>query len=129
VEPIEDVIEDDGSPRLIRSIGSINVVRFRNRYYAVPEALGEIDWTRPTELPNGILSAGSLGELQVELDYASRWADARGVLDAQESQRRRGSLFRADSALGEAPSSLLMDRATILHGDSGAYAVRPEAVA
>jgi radical SAM superfamily enzyme YgiQ (UPF0313 family) len=129
VEPNENVVEDDGSPRLIRSIGSTNIVCFGDRYYAVPQALGEIDWTRSGELPNGILSAGTLGELQVELDYASRWADARGVLDAQESQRRRGSLFRADSALGEAPSSLLMDRTMVLRGHSGAYAVSREAVA
>jgi radical SAM superfamily enzyme YgiQ (UPF0313 family) len=114
---------DDGVPHLIRAIGTTNVVRFAGLYYAVPRALGAVDVTHPEALPNGILSAPTLAELTAELNYAERWANSRGILDSQENQRRRGSLFRADSSMGEVGATVLEAGNLILRGDGEFYSV------
>jgi hypothetical protein len=36
-------LESEG-PMLVQSIGTSNIVKFRGRYYGVPQSLGEVRW-------------------------------------------------------------------------------------
>ena len=128
VDEPDDEPVDDGTPRLIRVVGTTNIVRHAGRYYAFPQAFGPVDLTRADQLPNGILSAATLGELQAEMDYAARWANARGILDSQEAQRRRGTIFRVDSALGEPGASVLESGNLIVHSGGEIYSISRQAL-
>jgi len=121
VTPLDAPI-DDSQPRLMRAIGTTNVVRYRGRYYGVPQSLGAVDVTAP-DLPEGVAVADSPVGLIAELDVASRWANSRGVFDAQEAQRRRGSVFRAASFLGEPTVSILQSDHVLLRGSDSMYTV------
>jgi len=127
-DAVDDILADDGSPRLVRTVGTTDIFHSGDRYYAVPQAFGEVDLTSTETLPNGILSASTLAELHAELDYAGRWANSRGILDSQQSQRRRGSLFRADSALGETGAAVLQEDSVIVRRSGETYAVPREAL-
>lgn len=128
----EDPDLDDESPRLIKeaatSMGVANIIRLRGRWYAVPQSIGAVDFSNTDELPKDVIQAGSLSELQAELEYAGQWANARGILDSQEAQRRRGSLFRADSALGDAGVSVLASGNIILRQGAEVFSVRRQAL-
>lgn len=54
----------DENPRLLKSVGKVNIVGFRGTFYALPQSLGPIDLTRQdaTKL-RGVKTADSLSEL------------------------------------------------------------------
>jgi len=89
-------------PMECQSLPTHKILHFRNRYYAVPRALGEVDVTRAATggLP-GIFSADTEAELLIEIEHAERWANSRGQYDAQERQKIAGSFYRAGSAIGD----------------------------
>lgn len=120
VEMRLDAPVDDSQPRLMRAIGSINVVRYRGRYYGVPQTLGSVDVTTEP-LPKGVVVADSPVGLITELDYASRWANSRGVFDAQEAQRRGGSAYRVASFLGEPSLSIVQSDFILLESDGETF--------
>jgi len=55
-------------PVLVRSVGTTNVVEFQNRYYAVPQALGSVNFHDPNvgDMP-GVRVADDLLEILNEL--------------------------------------------------------------
>lgn len=103
------------SPHLVRSLPTHNVVRYRDTYYAIPLALGEVDLRQPgTDALPGIISDSSETALLVEIEHAKGWADSRGHYDAREKQRAAGSLYKAGSALGEADVTQLHSKPLIV---------------
>jgi Radical SAM superfamily len=97
-----EVVEVDNRPTLVQTLPTHKVWLYKNRYYAVPLALGDVDLKDPAsaDLP-GVLSADNETVLLVELEHSKSWANSRGQYDAQERQRIAGSLYRAGSALGD----------------------------
>lgn len=120
---------DRTKPLVLRTLGEMVIVTFRNRFFAVPQMLGAIetlDLTRDDNLPPGVIAADSPGALIDELAYIGRWADSRGQLDAQEAERQGDSPLRVDSALGEPEVSVLDSGFRIVRGKDGTFAVRGE---
>jgi hypothetical protein len=120
---------DPSKPLVLRTLGEMTIVTFRNRFFAVPQMLGAIetlDLTRDDDLPPGVIAADNPAALVEELTYIGRWADSRGQFDAQEGQKQGSSPLRADSALGEPEVSVVESGFRIVHGKDGAYAVRGE---
>lgn len=60
-------------PRLIESIGSMNIVEYGPVYYAIPQTLGPLDLTRQSvgALP-GVLQENTLGRLRAAVRAAAR---------------------------------------------------------
>jgi len=104
------------APVLVKTLPTHKVWLYQKRYYAVPHALGDIDLKRPeTAELSGVLSADDETVLLVELEHGKSWANSRGQYDVQERQRIAGSLFRADSALGdEREESVVAPKAVVI---------------
>lgn len=98
--------DDSDEPALLQTLAGHKIWRYRNQYFAVPLALGDVDLKalETAHLP-GVLSAADEIVLRVKIEHANSWAASRGQYDAQERQRIAGSLYRAGSALGEAPAA------------------------
>lgn len=115
-------------PVVCRVLSSHRIVRSRNRYYALPHALGDVDLTR-LESANleGFLSADSETEVLIEIEHGKRWANSRGQYNAQERQKIAGSLYRAASAIGsERPSAVIARSSRVIRLNGEYLAVRPE---
>lgn len=123
-EPTTAVAPDDEAiaaavptdePILVRSLSTHNIVRYRDTYYAVPLALGDVDLRQPgSENLPGIITDSSESALLIEIEHARSWADSRGHYDAQEKQRAAGSLYKAGSALGEVNVTQLLTKPLIV---------------
>jgi radical SAM superfamily enzyme YgiQ (UPF0313 family) len=115
-------------PAVCRVLSTHRIVRSRNRYYALPHALGEVDLTR-LESANleGILSADSETDVLIEIEHGKRWANSRGQYDAQERQKIAGSLYRAASAIGsERPLAEIARPSRVVRLNGEYFAVRLE---
>lgn len=119
---------DQTKPVVLRTLGDMVIVAFRNRFFAVPQMLGAIetlDLTCDDNLPPGVIAADTPAALIEELAYIGSWADSRGQFDARHAEQA-GSPLRADSALGEPEVSVLESGFRIVRGKDGAFAVRGE---
>jgi hypothetical protein len=111
-------------PRLVRQLGTHNVVFYRGLYYALPLALGPIDLANEdvTGRPGVVVDADEQAVL-AELELVAKWADSRGHFDAQEKQRVEGSYFKAGSTLGETPAAEGVRTAIIFESEGQDYTI------
>jgi len=120
-------------PRLVRRVGSHNVVAYKEQYYGLPESLGNIDLSALDDAATmpGVLVAGSEDELVSAIDIAMLWANSRGHFsDDQKLQRRKGSVFRAGSAQGETPvADAVIDKAAVVLFEGEFYALSANTIA
>jgi radical SAM superfamily enzyme YgiQ (UPF0313 family) len=127
--PHASVVGEERS-RLVRQTATHNILFYKGNYFALPKALGDVDLAvedvagRP-----GVVVDTDEKAVLAELELVAQWADSRGHFDAQEQQRARGSLFKANSALGEAElPELKDDRPWIVRYDGLDYAIERSAV-
>jgi hypothetical protein len=69
-------------------------------YYGARSDAGLDPNTLPS-MPNGVLKAASEPLLCMEIDRVGAWGDSRGQWDSQQVQRRRGTMFKVNSATQE----------------------------
>lgn len=120
----------EAPPTLVRALETHNVVTWRNRYYGVPKALGSIDLdTVDATALDGVVVDTDLDALVTRIEDARRWANTRGQYEARDDQRRRGSLMRVDSALGEAAVPAPPPRPVVVRFADEWYAIEPETFA
>jgi len=53
LDALKEKLEDhhiSNVPHLFRTMGSYNITRFKGRYYALPQCLGEVNWKREKEI-------------------------------------------------------------------------------
>jgi hypothetical protein len=111
-------------PRLVRELGTHNIVFYKGLYYALPLALGGIDLTKDdvSGRPGVVVDSDEQAVL-AELALVAKWADSRGHFDAQEKQRAEGSYFKAGSALGEAERTAIASRPVIVRFENNDFAI------
>lgn len=111
-------------PRLVRELGTHNIVFYKGIYYALPLALGNIDLTTEdvTGRPGVVIDSDEQAVL-AELELVAQWADSRGHFDAQEKQRADGSYFKAGSALGEVQIAEIAAKPIVVQFENSNYAV------
>ena len=114
-------------PRLVRELGTHNVVFFKGLYYALPLGLGEIDLAEEdvTGRPGVVVDPDEQAVL-AEIELVAKWADSRGHFDAQEKQRAEGSYFKAGSTLGEVPAVEAVQAPVIVVFEGQDYAIAKE---
>lgn len=114
-------------PRLVRQLGTHNIVFYKGLYYALPLGLGQIDLTKEdvTGRPGVVVDSDEQAVL-AEIELVAKWADSRGHFDAQEKQRAEGSYFKAGSALGEAQAAEVALVPVIVRFEGQDYAIAKE---
>jgi radical SAM superfamily enzyme YgiQ (UPF0313 family) len=115
-------------PVVCRMLPTHRILRYRDRYFALPNGHGEVDLRHleSGEL-EGVLSADSEAEILVEIDHGKSWANSRGQYDAQERQKIAGSLYRAGSAIGnEHPLAEIAQPSCVVRLNGEHLALRPE---
>jgi len=111
-------------PRLVRELGTHNIVFYEGLYYALPKALGDIDLTKEDVREQaGVVIDSDEQAVLAELDLVAKWADSRGHFDAQEKQRSEGSYFKANSAGGETELSEIASMPAIVYFEDQYYAI------
>jgi radical SAM superfamily enzyme YgiQ (UPF0313 family) len=115
------------TPRLVRQLGTHNIVFYKGLYYALPLGLGSIDLAEEdvTGRPGVVINSDEEA-LLAEIALVAKWADSRGHFDAQEKQRAEGSYFKAGSTLGEAPVAEVALAPTVVRFEGQDYAVTKE---
>jgi hypothetical protein len=61
-------------PRLLKSVGTYNIVAFHDRVYAVPQSLGEVDWRQDVASMKGVVVGGTEAEVLPQL-HPSNWME------------------------------------------------------
>jgi len=115
-------------PVVCQTLPTHRILRYRNRYFAVPHASGEVDLDG-LESANleGVLSADSAAEVLIEIGHGRSWANSRGQYEARERQKIAGSFYRAGSAVASEPTSTKIARRSPVLRLNGEYiAIRPE---
>ena len=114
-------------PRLVRQLGTHNIVFYKGLYYALPLGLGSIDLAEEdvTGRPGVVINSDEQA-LLAEIELVAQWADSRGHFDAQEKQRAEGSYFRAGSTLGEAPVAEVAAAPIVVRFGGQDYAITKE---
>lgn len=117
-------------PRIVRKLGTHDIVFYDGWYYGVPHALGTVDVSQAdtTSLSGVVRHATEAGVLEV-IEEASRWANSRGQYDSQKQQRAGGTYMRADSALGESPPAVTPTTPHIVRFRTDYVALRREDIA
>lgn len=117
-------------PSMIRSVSSYNIFHYKEDYYALPNALGNVDFSREDiGKINGVISAGAEDDLIAKIEEAEQWADTRGQYDTQRTQRKSGTYMRAGSFLGEKYPENVPIKPSIIQYRANYFAVENEAVA
>ncbi|WP_298254073.1 radical SAM protein [Bradyrhizobium sp.] len=111
-------------PRLVRQLGTHNVVFYKGLYYALPLGLGPIDLTKEDVAGrSGVVIDPDEQAVLAEIELVAKWADSRGHFDAQEKQRAEGSYFKAGSTLGETPAAAAVLAPIIVSFEAQDYAI------
>ncbi|WP_119421653.1 B12-binding domain-containing radical SAM protein [Desertibaculum subflavum] len=111
------------APVLVHDLETHKVYRFKERWYAVPHELGEVDLAPAAEGKPiaGVLTAEDDTVLLVEIERTNKWADSRGQYDSQERQRQAGTLFRAGSAIGDEGEQVALAERPLIISLGGDY--------
>jgi radical SAM superfamily enzyme YgiQ (UPF0313 family) len=131
-KPVKDETSVVGgeAPRLVRQLGTHNIVFYKGLYYALPLGIGPIDLTKEDVMGRaGVVIDSDEQAVLAEIELVAKWADSRGHFDAQEKQRAEGSYFKAGSALGEAPTAEVALAPVVVRFEGQDYAIANDELA
>jgi hypothetical protein len=116
-------IDESVKPALLKTLSNHRVYHYKDKYYAVPVALGEPDFAnQDVSLLPGVIVDSSEAALIAEIELSSEWANSRGHYEVQKSAERAASATVVQDQIvvePAAPAAQIEEAAALQHPAAG----------